>query len=83
MPRLPTRSDKSLALFSGELIENKFFKSYFEKESEITTSTSLSRDGFLTKLAVLQKKEIADTTKPKKINKGWFKKKEDKEDELT
>ena len=80
MPTLPVRSDKSLALWSGEVMENPFFQNFFLKESEDTTSTSLSRDGFLAKLAVLQKKEIADVTKPKRENKGWFKPKE-KEDQ--
>ena len=79
MPVLPTRSDKSLALWSEQIMDNFFFKDYFEKESEITTSTSLSRDGFLVKQATLQKREIADVTKPRKENKGWFKPKEKEE----
>ena len=79
MPILPVRSDKSLALWSGEVMDNMFFEKYFLKESEDTTSTSLSRDGFLVKQATLQKREIADLTKPKKENKGWFKSKEKEE----
>ena len=81
MPILPIRTDKSLALWSGEVMENLFFEKFFSAESEITTSTSLSKDVFLAKLGVLQKREIADVTKPKKENKGWFKKKEKEVDE--
>lgn len=79
MPSLPTRSDKSLALWSEEIMDNSFFKDFFIKEAEITTATSLSRDGFLVKQATLQKREIADVTKPRKENKGWFKPKEKEE----
>lgn len=79
MPILPVRSDKSLALWSGQVMENPFFEDFFKRESEDTTSTSLSREGFLAKLAVLQKREIADLTKPKKQNRGWFHRKEPEE----
>ena len=78
-PSLPLRSDKSLSLWAGEVMENNFLESFFLKEAEITTSTSLSKDGFLTKLAVLSKKEIADVTKPKKLNRGWFRSKKEEE----
>ena len=82
MPIMPVRSDKSLALWCGDVMDNPFFERYFLKESEDTTSTSLSRDGFLDKLAVLQKREVADLTKPKKVNKGWFgQKNKDKEEQ--
>jgi len=81
LPQLPLRADKSLALWSGEVIENKFFQQFFEKEAENTTSTSLSKDGKLIGLAVLQRREMADMTKPRKINKGWFKPKEKEEEQ--
>lgn len=81
IPRLPVRSDLSLALWSKEVMNNPFFGKYFAEEAEITTSTSLSRDGFLPKLAVLQKKELADVTKHKKENKGWFRPKQKEESE--
>jgi len=72
MPKLPVRAYKSMALVSDEIMNNGYFKQYFEKEAEIITSTSLSRDAKLLNLAVLTKKEIEDTTKPRKKNKGWF-----------
>ena len=79
MPQIPVRSDKSLALWSDMIMTNPFYKDFFLKESEDTTSTSLSKEGFLVKQATLQKKEIADTTKKHTVNKGWFKRKEPEE----
>ena len=78
-PEFPVRSYKSFALWSDKVIRNKYLKEYFEKESEDTTSTSLSRDGFLDKLAVLTKKELADTTKKQTVNRGWFRRKQPEE----
>jgi hypothetical protein len=78
-PEFPVRSYKSFALWSDKVIRNSYFKEYFERESEDTTSTSLSRDGFLDKLSVLTKKELADTTKRHSENKGWFRKKQPEE----
>ena len=81
MPQIPIRSDKSLALWTGMVMENPFYQEFFEKESQDTTSTSLSKDGFLIKHATIQKKEIADTTKKQTSNKGWFKRKDKEETE--
>lgn len=72
MPKLPVRAHKSMALVAEKIMGNTFFKEYFEAESEIITSTSLSRDAKLVELAVIQRREIADMTKRKKKNKGWF-----------
>lgn len=72
-PRLPLRSSKELELICKELIDNPTWATYFEKEAEILTSTSLSKDAKLITLAVTNKKELADVSpKPKKENKGWF-----------
>jgi len=77
MPKLPVRTYKELALFSKEVYGDTSWSDYFDKMSEIQTSTSLSKDGILLKLSVTQKKELADVSpKEKKVNKGWFKKKE-------
>lgn len=74
LPKLPVRALQSMALISGTIMNNKFFQEYFMAESEIVTKTSLSRDGKLINLSVIQKREIADTTtKPRKQNKSWFK----------
>lgn len=76
---LPVRTYKELALFSNEVANQDYWGDYFEKMSEIQTASSLSKEGFMMKLSVTQKKELADVTKRRK-NKGWFGKK-DKEEE--
>lgn len=76
-PKLPVRSNKNMALIADKIMENDMFKEYFLAEGEITTATSLSKEGFLMKMAVTQKREIADVTKKRKISRGWFKKKEE------
>lgn len=81
-PRFPTRTYKELALISDKIVANDFLKEYYLNKSEILTSTSLSRQGFLTKLAVVTKRVIEDATKPRKENKGWFKKKNEEEQPL-
>jgi len=82
-PRHPLRASKEFALISEKIIGNDFFKEYFEKESEILTSTSLSKEGFLIKQATTQTKQVADVTKKRKLNAGWFKKKEENENEKS
>jgi len=70
---LTERAYKELGLISQDIIGNEFFKEYFEKEAEIVTSTSLSKEAKLLDLAVVQRREIADKTdKAPTENKGWF-----------
>ena len=87
VPQFNVRALKELSLISNKIIENDLFKEYFEDKSEIITSTSLSRGGFLAKLAVLQKREsiISDTNDRmlRKENKGWFKPKSKQPEGLT
>lgn len=66
------RGAKQMALISDDIMNNDFFKKYFEKEAEITTSTSLGREGFLVRQGTTQTKQVADITKRRKVNKGWF-----------
>lgn len=80
----PVRALKFLALFSDRIMRKQGLKDFFIDRSEIGTSTSLSRAGFLTKLAVVQRRELADVTpKERKQNKSWFKPKEKKEEDVT
>lgn len=74
-PRLPTRTYKELAIFSDEIADEREWRDYFNKMSEVLTSTSLSKDGFLIKAAITTKKELADVSPQRKENRGWFKKK--------
>lgn len=74
--KLPLRTYLELGLFCEEIAGDKEFSDYFEKMGEIQTGSSLSKDGFLMKLAVTMKKELADVSPTKtKKNTGWFKKK--------
>ena len=79
MPKLPLRTYKELALFSTEVANMPYFGDYFIKKAEIMTATSLSKDAKLISLAVITRKEMADVTKRRTINKGWFKTKEVRE----
>jgi hypothetical protein len=73
-PQLTIRGLKELELFCKEIEKDKLWESYFNKMAEIQTETSLSKDGFLLRLSVTQKKELADVTPKRKTNRGWFKK---------
>lgn len=82
MPRLPLRSDKELELFAREVMHNDFFALMFKQSAENTVATSLSKDAKLINLAVMQKRIIADETKPKTVNRGWFSSKNKTEGEI-
>jgi len=74
--KLPLRTYKELELFCEDIADDKPFADYFKKMAEIQTSTSLSKEALLLKLAVTMKKELSDMTpKQTKKNKGWFKNK--------
>jgi len=74
---LPLRSSKELELFCNDVWSETEWGKYFKKLGEITTSTSLSKDGILIKSVGTKRSEVADVTpKVKKENKGWFKKKQ-------
>jgi len=81
IPSHPVRVLKELALFSSKIIDNPFMNEYFITDAENTLATSLSREGFLDKLAVIQVKKNIDEQKIKNVNKSWFKKKEKTEGE--
>lgn len=73
--QITLRGLKELELFSKEVYMDETWADYFNKSAEIATSTSLSKDGFLLRLSVTNKKELADVTPKRKKNKGWFRKK--------
>ncbi len=75
VPSYPVRALKDMALVSEKIMNNEYFKEYFEKEAENTLATSLGREGFLVRQATIQTKVVADATKRRKSNKGWFGKK--------
>lgn len=71
-PRWNVRGALEMARISDKLMDNPFFKKYFEASAMETLATSLSREGFMLKQATTQTKQVADTTRRRKINKGWF-----------
>jgi len=75
IPRWNVRGALEMARISDKLMDNSFFKEYFESQAVNTLNTSLSREGFLIKQATTITKHVADTTKRRKINKGMFGKK--------
>ncbi len=71
-PSYTVRGAKEMALIANKIMNNPYFKEYFELDAENTLATSLSREGFLIRQGTIQTKQVADITKRKKINKGWF-----------
>ena len=76
VPTHSVRSLKGLALISDKIIKNNLYKEFFDAESEILSASSLSKEGFLVKQATTSTRNIADVSKAKKQNKGWFRRKE-------
>jgi len=71
-PQWNVRGALGMARISGMLMSNEFFKEYFENQAKETLSTSLSRDGFLIKMATTNTRQVVDATKRRKVNKGMF-----------
>ena len=76
LPPHTVRGSLEMARISDKIMNNDFFKDYFKAEAEDTLATSLSREGFLVRQATTSTKQISDITKRKKVNKGWFGKKQ-------
>lgn len=71
------RSFKKMQLDCIKLAADDDWADYMGKSAEVLSSTSLSKYGFLDKLAIVQRRELADMSEqPKKENSGWFKKKD-------
>ena len=77
--RLPVRTIKEFSLYAKELCEDEVMEKIFNGESEGITASSLSKDAKLITLAVIQKREWMTSSKQKKENSGWFRKKEVKQ----
>ena len=77
VPEHTVRGCKEMARISSSIMDNSFFRNYFNEEAEDTLATSLSREGFLVRQGTTVTKQVADITKRRKINKGWFKTKEE------
>jgi hypothetical protein len=78
MMRNPVRAYKEEEVWARHIIKCEELAQMFAAQSEITTSTSLSRGGTLLKVATTTTRNIADLSTPKQsTNSGWFKKKEE------
>ena len=77
--KIPVRTLLNLSLYSKEMGLSGL-GNYFFKESQVLTNSSLSRDGFLDKLAVTTTKILESKSKKPRTKKGWFTKKEPKEE---
>jgi hypothetical protein len=66
------RACKEMELIATEICDNKELATIFNKEAEITLATSLSDEGFLIKRATTETRQVADATRRRKINRGWF-----------
>lgn len=73
------RTYKRLQLDANVLVNDDIWANYFKDSAEIVTATSLSKGGFLDKLAIMQRRELADVSPERKENSGWFKKNDKKE----
>jgi len=71
-PAHNVRGSLEMGRISEKIMSNDFFRDYFKAEAEETLATSLSREGFLVRQATTSTKQVADVTRRKKINKGWF-----------
>ena len=71
-PIYNVRGALEMKRISDKIMENAYFSEYFDSHAEDTLRTSLSREGFLIKQATTQTKQVADVTRRRKTNKGWF-----------
>ena len=71
-PSWTVRGSLEMARISEQIMSNPFFKTYLEASASETTSSSLSRGGFLVRQATTQTTAVADVTRRRKINKGMF-----------
>lgn len=71
-PQYHMRGLHEMIRISKLIMNNPFFEEYFKHEAQDVLATSLSREGFLIKQATTQTKQVADATKRRVVNKGWF-----------
>ena len=75
--KVPVRTNLELAQYC-KAMGLTGLGNYFLAESQIISNSSLSREGFLDKLAVTQKRELETKSKSSLAKRrGWFKKKKE------
>lgn len=70
--KIPLRTYREIANFCERVADKPGMAEYFRKKGEILPATSLSNEGFMMRLAATTRREIANVTKRRSINKGWF-----------
>lgn len=76
LPPLPVRTLLDLANDCDKIPSMSSFAKDFKTQAENILATSLSKEGFLIKARITQKKEFLDKEK-KKVKKGFFNRKEE------
>lgn len=79
LPQLPVRTLKELEADCNLIPSMSSFATSFKNTAETILATSLSKDGFLIKARITQKKEFLNKPR-KKVRKGLFGKKEEEEE---
>ncbi len=79
LPKLPIRTLSELENDCNLIPSMSSFAKHFKKHSEDILATSLSKDGFLIKARITQKKELLGNDKQKQKRRGLFGKKEESE----
>lgn len=72
IPQWNVRGALKMARISDKIMDNDFFKEYFEAQALETLATSLSRNGFLIRQGTTNTKQVADITKRKTKTKGFL-----------
>jgi hypothetical protein len=72
LPQWNLRGTLGMARISSMLMNNKFYSDYFEKQAWETSSSSLSREGFVIRQATISTKQVVDATRRRKVNRGMF-----------
>ena len=79
LSQLPIRTLIELANDCEDIPSMSAFVKDFRKQAQIMIESSLSKEGFLIKARITQKKELLDTDKRKRKRKGLFGKVEEEE----
>jgi hypothetical protein len=72
LPAWHVRGALEMSRISDKIMQNTFFKEYFDKQALETLGTSLSREGFLIRQGTTSTKQVADITRRKKVSKGFL-----------
>ena len=78
-PKLPLRTLVDLTRDCSLVPSLSSMKDSFEKQTQSLIASSLSKEGFLIKARITQKKELVDKDKRKQRRKGLFGRKEEEE----